>query len=649
MGLKQTSIHTNFFPTSDVKTEDAGGEGSAAPALGGHGQDSRPAQTASLVPAHGVGENESSVSTTAAKVPQQHGKASDVVGDDLNNIILVDWDGPDDPENPMNWSAKKKWVNTICLNMMCLFIGLSTAAFSSGISDMVRDLNTSTEIGQVGMLVFNGAFALVPLVLGPLSEATGSRPVYLISMFFFVVWFIGLALSPNIGSVIVFRFLSGCSGAAGVTIIPGTLANIFATKDRAIPVALFSLVAVLGTVAAPLYAGFIVENKGWRWIQWVQMIFNGVVLLLLVVFLRENRGSVLLTRRAKKLRKETGDARYRSAAELETPNIKAMLHASTTKAALLLVREPVVLAFSLWLAYAWALIFASFSLIPLVYGPEGFGWNTGTTGLAYIGPIIGCFIAFGMSFYWKHLYDRAQANNGGVPVPEARLYGGACGGILCTLGLFITSFTSYNYLFWFGPQVGLCLMLIGIYQVFESVQAYLSDAYQENAASAIGAQGFVRNALAASFPLFSAQLFHNLHVWGGGLLLSCLLLIATPLPFILIKYGERIRERSPYAASQTGLTTKGNGDDEASIGGNGLVAGARRSRKDTARSLSEKKHQQQQQQQQQQRRTAEESSVDPASSSVHSANASGPQTRVPSLEVGADGEKKDSEVDKAVA
>lgn len=78
-----------------------------------------------------------------------------------------------------------------------------------------------------------------------------------------------------------------------------------------------------------------------------------------------------------------------------------------------------------------------------------------------------------MSFYWSKLYDDAQRKNGGVAVPEARLYGGACGAILAPLGLLIVSFTSYNYLFWIGPQFGLVLLLIGIYQIFESVQGEL--------------------------------------------------------------------------------------------------------------------------------------------------------------------------------
>ncbi len=188
------------------------------------------------------------------------------------------------------------------------------------------------------------------MILAPLSEFVGAQPVYLGSYGLFVVWFILIALAPNIASVLVGRFLSGVFGAAGVTIIPGTLANIWRSEDRGLPVALFSLVAVFGTVAAPLYSGFIVQNPnlGWRWVQWIQLIINGGIFLLELIFLRESRGSVILTRRARKLRKETGDSRYRAAAELETPDLKALLHASTTRAAVLLVKEPVVLLFSLW-------------------------------------------------------------------------------------------------------------------------------------------------------------------------------------------------------------------------------------------------------------------------------------------------------------
>lgn len=37
-----------------------------------------------------------------------------------NDPNAVDWDGPDDPANPMNWSEKKKWANIGAISVMTL-------------------------------------------------------------------------------------------------------------------------------------------------------------------------------------------------------------------------------------------------------------------------------------------------------------------------------------------------------------------------------------------------------------------------------------------------------------------------------------------------------------------------------------------------
>lgn len=53
-----------------------------------------------------------------------------------------------------------------------------------------------------------------PLLWGPLSETYGRRNVFLISFFPYVAWNVGCALSKNIGSLLVFRFLAGAFAAA---------------------------------------------------------------------------------------------------------------------------------------------------------------------------------------------------------------------------------------------------------------------------------------------------------------------------------------------------------------------------------------------------------------------------------------------------
>ncbi len=279
MVLKATSIHTNFLSSGEQYTTDDASS-SATPAQ---------AQDDAVAPASRPTQSRKNSlwSRKSREQPLKEVEAPQGAKDD--NIILVVWDGDNDPENPLNWSVGRKWLTTALLCSMCLFIGLATAAFSTGIGPMTEELGVSTEVGQLGMFLFNGAFSVVPLFLGPLSEFVGRNPIYLGCYALFTVWFIPLALAKNIQTVLVARFLSGAFGAAGTTIIPGTLADIWKTKDRGLPVALFSLVAVAGTVGAPLYCGYILQEKGWRWIQWVQLIVNGAVVLLEFLLLRETR------------------------------------------------------------------------------------------------------------------------------------------------------------------------------------------------------------------------------------------------------------------------------------------------------------------------------------------------------------------------
>lgn len=48
-------------------------------------------------------------------------------------------------------------------------------------------------------------------------------------------------------------------------------------------------------------SGFIAQNLSWRWVFYVQSITCGTLILLVIVFFKETRGSVLLSRKAREL------------------------------------------------------------------------------------------------------------------------------------------------------------------------------------------------------------------------------------------------------------------------------------------------------------------------------------------------------------
>ncbi|KAF3760913.1 hypothetical protein M406DRAFT_64023 [Cryphonectria parasitica EP155] len=451
-----------------------------------------------------------------------------------------------DKENPYEWSKWKKTMVSTMLNLMTLFIGLATTAYSSGISSMVEDLHATSEQGQLGLFTFNIACAIAPMVLAPFCELVGRKVIYAGAFFCFSILFIGLALARDIGTVIGLRLLLGLFGCVGTILVGGTFDDMYVPHERSRPMAMFSWVAIFGTVAAPIYAGFIDQSIGWRWIEGIQGLANVPLLVCIFVFFPETRGGVALHRRAAALRKATGDERFVAEGDIYTPDIKSMLRASSVKAIHMLATEPVVLAFGLWIAFCWGVTFLFLSVISITFADKR-GWSTGMAGLPYIALALGTTLAWLAHHLQMRKYDRLIADPNAKVTPEARLYGAMFGAIWLPIGLFIYSFTQYAFLIWVGPCVGLVLIAFGIYFVFESTYSYTADCYGESASSAIAGQGLMRNTLGAVTPLFATQFFVNVGSQYAGLILALFGTALSLIPFVFMKWGPKLRARSKLA------------------------------------------------------------------------------------------------------
>ncbi|KAK0129030.1 hypothetical protein ONS95_000970 [Cadophora gregata] len=311
----------------------------------------------------------------------------------------------------------------------------------------------------------------------------------------------------------------------------------------------FSYVAILGTVGAPIYAGFINETIGWRWIEGIQGLSNIPLLLIIIISLKETRGGVTLHKRAKALRASTGDTRYKAKMDLEAKNIKEMLHNSSVKAVHMLATEPVVFAFGLWIAFAWFVTFLFLSVIPITF-QEKRGWSEDIAGLPYLSLCIGVTIGFGLNFLQIRNYESILRSHDRKILPESRLYGAMFGAGLLPVGLFIYSFTQDGYLPWIAPTIALAPISMGIFFIFESTYSFTSDCYGENSSSAIADRGLMRNTLGAVAPLFASQSFHNVGSQYAGLILAILGTLLTFIPLVMFRYGHKLRERSKLASSQ---------------------------------------------------------------------------------------------------
>ena len=88
----------------------------------------------------------------------------------------------------------------------------------------------------------------------------------------------------------------------------------------------------------------------------------------------------------------------------------------------------------------------------------------------------------------------------------------------------------------------------GLVVIFQGINNYLVDSYTIFAASVLAGTAVLRSVFAAAFPLFTGKMYDALGIHWASSIPAFLALLFAPFPFLLYRYGPRIRERCKYSA-----------------------------------------------------------------------------------------------------
>ncbi|KAK4685578.1 hypothetical protein P7C73_g4569, partial [Tremellales sp. Uapishka_1] len=353
--------------------------------------------------------------------------------------------------------------------------------------------------------------------------------------------------------MIVTRFFGGGASSIAINIVGGTIADIWkGAEQRSLPMSIFGMTSVVGIALGPFIGGAIQTGLSWHWIYWIQLIFDGGCLPIFWFILSETRGDVILAKRAKKIRKDTGRKAY-ARIELDGETLGHMVLASFRRPTKMLVTEIVVIAFTLWVSFAWGLLFLFQSSVVQTFSND-YGFNTFQCSLIQLALSVGAVIGTIINPLQDRLYRRSarkNKENPGKPIPEARLYFSIPGSLIFTAGLFWYGWASYPHVHWIVPTLGIACVGLGVYSIYMATVTYLTDAYEKYASSALSAASLGRNVFGAFLPLGSQALFRNLGYHWAGSLLGFLALALSAVPVILLFKGEYLRARSPFIADSS--------------------------------------------------------------------------------------------------
>ncbi|PWY69647.1 CefM protein [Aspergillus sclerotioniger CBS 115572] len=454
---------------------------------------------------------------------------------------LVNFDGLGDPAKAIHWPLRRKWSIMLMLSIMSFIMPLASSMLAPAVPECLADFrSTSSILGSLVVSIYLLGGAAGPLVIAPLSEIYGRSIIYHVTNALYIVFSIACALSTNLNMLIGFRFLAGVASAAVMTVGGGTVADLFIQEERGRALAIWTLGALLGPVLGPVIGSFLSAAKGWRWVFWFLAIVSGGMSGVFFIFLRETSSVIILRRKAARLRKETGKSALRSHLDVGT-SPGAALKAAVIRPLKLVLFSPIVAAMATVTAIIYGYLYILFTTFTMVY-KDIYGFSSDTVGLIYLGLGVGMFLGlFAFGALSDFVIKREAARHDGEMKPEYRLPPMILGGICLPVGLFVYGWTAKSHVFWFIPILGTAIFGFGFIVFFMPTQAYLVDAFAHNAASALAAGAVLRSLGGALLPLAGVPMYDKLGLGWGNTLLGLIAIATIPLPFFLLRYGERIR------------------------------------------------------------------------------------------------------------
>jgi multidrug resistance protein len=468
--------------------------------------------------------------------------------DDEDNAPLHHLDfADDDEENPRVWKRSKKLSNVAIIACMAILSPLASSIFTPGIDQIAQDLHTdkqqviATTTGYMFMLGFG------PLVLAPLSETFGRRPVFISCFGVFSLLQIPTALSPNVAALVAVRTLAGFFGSVGIANGGGTINDMFPSESRAGIFGWYLLGPMLGPVLGPILGGIIVQRLGWRWVYWVLCTICTCNTLIGYFFLQESYAPVLLADRKTKLERESGNSATYTFEGQDDRSLRQKLLRSLRRP-LVIFYQPIVIILSIFQALIFGTTYTVYTQMEEIFAKDPYCFSSEQVGFL--------FLALGAGFFtsiWflvpqiDTVYNKLTARNKGVALPEYRLPLTNIGSVLIPISLFWFAWSVDYQLHWLIPISATYFYAIGQIMVINSLQNYLIDAFNQYAASAIAAGSVFRSVFGGLEPLFASKLFDRVgYGWGTSVFAFIAVLIA-PSPIILFYYGPRLRERFPVS------------------------------------------------------------------------------------------------------
>ncbi len=176
-----------------------------------------------------------------------------------------------------------KTQKTVLTSFILMVIAaiFSSDSYVPSLPAIAISLKTSHELVRFTLTVYLLGLAFSPLLLGPVSDKYGRRPILLGGLMVACFGAIFCAFAPTIHYLIIGRFIQASGISSGMGVGRAMFADTFSGKERARISSYIGMLISLVPAIAPTVGGYLQSLFGWR----SNFIFILLVFIAIIIFL----------------------------------------------------------------------------------------------------------------------------------------------------------------------------------------------------------------------------------------------------------------------------------------------------------------------------------------------------------------------------
>ena len=179
------------------------------------------------------------------------------------------------------------WLIVAIISIPTFMEVLDTSIANVALQYIAGGLSISPDEATWTITSYLVANAVVIPISGWLSDTIGRKRYFIISIALFTVASFICGIAPNLTTLVLARIAQGIGGGGLAPVEQSMLADTFPPEKRAMAIAAFAIVVVVGPVLGPTLGGFITEHSSWHWVFLINVPIGVIAIFLVQLFVDE--------------------------------------------------------------------------------------------------------------------------------------------------------------------------------------------------------------------------------------------------------------------------------------------------------------------------------------------------------------------------